>query len=386
MSTDADTAAGGGRLGYEEGALARYWTAAVGSLATVLVVGSIAFPRQVYAGFVWHYFWGPVYADAKSAACAVWAGGAQQLYYGSCGARSGIVAYPGYTTVSEVGYMVVLLLALVGVVLLLRHFAVGTDRAFFYALLPFTFFGGALRVVEDANDAVPAGADAAITYPWNTLLISPIIYITVFALTLAALFVALWLARAAYVERYHHALFAGGLALLTLSLCYLVWLALGTGYVDFHPLVTVLTLGIATAGTAATWWLVRAFAPSVQSGTGYIGAVVIWGHAIDGAANVLILDWAEALGLAIRYNPKHPVNQAVVALSKTLLPQSLWTVTGTAWPFFLVKLAAATGAVWLFNDEIMEESPRYSILMLVAILAVGLGPGTRDMLRATFGI
>jgi uncharacterized membrane protein len=34
----------------------------------------------------------------------------------------------------------------------------------------------------------------------------------------------------------------------------------------------------------------------------------------------------------------------------------------------------------------MEESPRYSIIMLVAILAVGLGPGTRDMLRATFGI
>jgi uncharacterized membrane protein len=40
----------------------------------------------------------------------------------------------------------------------------------------------------------------------------------------------------------------------------------------------------------------------------------------------------------------------------------------------------------VFDEEIMEESPRFSVLLLVAILAVGLGPGTRDMLRATFGV
>jgi uncharacterized membrane protein len=40
----------------------------------------------------------------------------------------------------------------------------------------------------------------------------------------------------------------------------------------------------------------------------------------------------------------------------------------------------------VFNDEIFEESPRYAYLLLIAILAVGLGPGTRDMLRATLAI
>jgi uncharacterized membrane protein len=39
-----------------------------------------------------------------------------------------------------------------------------------------------------------------------------------------------------------------------------------------------------------------------------------------------------------------------------------------------------------FDDAIFEESPRFAVLLLVAIVAVGLGPGTRDMLRATFGI
>ncbi|ERH09707.1 MAG: membrane protein of unknown function DUF63 [halophilic archaeon J07HX64] len=34
----------------------------------------------------------------------------------------------------------------------------------------------------------------------------------------------------------------------------------------------------------------------------------------------------------------------------------------------------------------MDESPRFGIMLLGAIIAVGLGPGTRDMLRFTFGI
>ena len=61
-------------------------------------------------------------------------------------------------------------------------------------------------------------------------------------------------------------------------------------------------------------------------------------------------------------------------------------LAGTAWPFLLVKIVAALAVVWVFDEQIFEESPRYAILLLIAIVAVGLGPGTRDMLRATFGI
>ena len=51
-----------------------------------------------------------------------------------------------------------------------------------------------------------------------------------------------------------------------------------------------------------------------------------------------------------------------------------------------MKVALAVGILWLFDDRIIEESPRYSLLLLLAVVVVGLGPGTRDMLRATFGI
>ena len=42
--------------------------------------------------------------------------------------------------------------------------------------------------------------------------------------------------------------------------------------------------------------------------------------------------------------------------------------------------------VYLFNADMYHDSPRYTVLLLLTVLAVGLGPGTRDFLRATFGI
>ena len=83
-------------------------------------------------------------------------------------------------------------------------------------------------------------------------------------------------------------------------------------------------------------------------------------------------------------DPKHPVNRFVQDVTGDLLPQSVTAVTGDAFTFLLVKLVAAVFVVWVFDEEIFEESPRFTFMLLLAILAVGLGPGTRDMLRATF--
>jgi len=44
--------------------------------------------------------------------------------------------------------------------------------------------------------------------------------------------------------------------------------------------------------------------------------------------------------------PKHVVNALIVDWTGRLLPQSIVSVTGDAWPFLLVKLAAATFVVW----------------------------------------
>jgi uncharacterized membrane protein len=364
------------------------WLGTVLALTVALVGGALLFPGLVYDRFVWQYFWGPVAADGNAAICAVLADGSV-TYLGSrgaCSAADGVVAYRGYTLVNEVGYVVVLLLALLGVMFLLRRLDLGGDRGFFYALFPFMLFGGALRVVEDANDAL-APSDQLMGYPLNALFISPIIYFTVFAVALGALLAAVELSRRGVSEGYERPLAGIGAGLLALSLGYLSYLAAVPGNnVEFHPQVLAATLALATGTAWATWTLVKRYRPGINAGTGFIGAVVIWGHAVDGAANVVGLDWMPALGAGANLVPKHPVNRAVVSVTQSALPESVLAVTGDTWPFLLVKLLAATLVVWIFDEEIFEESPRYTVLMLVAILAVGLGPGTRDMLRATFGI
>jgi uncharacterized membrane protein len=364
----------------------RLWGGAVVTLLTALVGGALVFPERVYYEFIWHYFWGPVVADAKSAQCAAYADGSVTFLYdaAACQAAAEPVAYPGYTLVSEVGYALTMLLALLGVVFLLRRLDVGRDRELLYALFPFMLFGGALRVVEDAFDGLSA-ADAAISFPWNTLIISPVIYFTMFAITLAALLGSIWLRNSGVTDSYRSPLAGVGTALLAGSVGYLTYLAFTTEFVDFFPQITVIVLVASTLTAWLTWEAVERYAPEVNRGTHRMGLVVIWAHAVDGVANVVGIDWAKELGLPADLVPKHPVNRALIRVGEQF-PEAVQQFLGTAWPFLVVKIVAAIFVVWVFDEQIFEESPRYAILLLVTIVAVGLGPGTRDMLRATFGI
>jgi uncharacterized membrane protein len=368
------------------------WVATVVSLAAALAAGAVLFPRYVYDRFLWRYFWGPVAADGEGAECAVRHadGGVEYLYSSAAcsdAAADAVVASPGYTTVSTVSYVVVLLIALVGVLFLLQRLEIGEEKRFFFALFPFVLLGGALRTIEDAGvAALGAGGEHLIPDPWTALFISPFIYVTVFLVTLACVLLAYALADRGIAEDYAKPLFAMGTVAVAASIGYLAYLAISVEFVTFRVSILALTLVVATASTAVTWLLIGRFAPSVNDGTGYIGLVVIWGHAIDGTANVIGLDWMPALVGAPNLVPKHVLNAAIIRWTGRLLPESVLAVTGDAWPFLPVKLAAATFVVWVFNDEMFEESPRYTVLLMVTVLAVGLGPGTRDVLRATFGV
>jgi len=375
----------------EEFVSERTWIGGFLALVGGLIIGSLAAPRAVYDRFIWQYFWGPVYSDAQTARCAVLTGDGIDLYATdpACqgAADTGVVAYTGYTLVSEVGYMVVLLFMLIGVLLLLARLDLATDRRLFFSLVPFMLFGGALRVVEDATDAaVEAGFEPAIGYPLNTLFISPVIYVTVFAFTLGALLVSVRLERDGVVPNQFRAMTGIGAGVLGLTLAYLFYLAITTEYVRFFPQILILDVGIASVLAYVLYKAVDSYKPEINAGTGLIGLIVLWAHAIDGVANVIAADWATALGHPFTYGAKHPANRIIIQITDSFLPESIASVIGTSWPFLVVKLVVALGIVWLFDEQIMDESPRYALLLLIAAVAVGLGPGTRDILRVTFAI
>ena len=376
----------------------RAWVGAAVAVTALLALGSLALPRLVWDRFLWHYFWGPVFADATNARCAVVEGGGSPTLLGSdaacraADAGGAIVAEPGYTVVSEIGYAVTLIFFLIGVLYLLRYLEVGHRKRFFFALTPFMFFGGALRVVEDANDAaLNAGIDTLLSYPTNTLIISPIIYFTVFAVTLAALVGAVWLEREGHVEEYERVLFGVGVAGVVLTVGFLLWfvptrLVGRIPGVGFYPQMSVFVLVASAVLAYGLYRLLEVRLPVVNAGTGLAGLVVLFAHAVDGVANVVAADWLDPLGIPVEYGAKHPVNRFIVDVTEGLQPAGLSAVIGTSWPFLVVKLVAATAVIYVFDRTIFEENPRYAIVLLVAIVAVGLGPGTRDMLRATFGI
>jgi len=370
----------------------RTWLGGALALVGGLVVGSLALPELVYDRFVWQYFWGPIYSDANNARCAVQTDQGVELLAtdAACqaAADSAVVAYTGYSTVSTVGYMLVLLFALVGVLHLLDRLEVGSDRRLIFALVPFMLFGGALRVVEDVTDAaVLEGVEPVITYPVNTLFISPIIYVTVFAVTVAALLISLWLADEGHVPTYYRAMAGIGAAVLGLTLAYLFWVASTREYVGFYPQILVVDLGLASLLAYGIFVASERYEPEINEGTKRAGLVVLWAHAVDGVANVVAADWLPALGHPLEsYSAKHVVNRAIISVTESVQPAAVSAAVGTSWPFLAVKLAVALGIVWLFDEMLFEETPRYAVLLLVAASAVGLGPGTRDMLRVTFAI
>ncbi|MEZ3116447.1 DUF63 family protein [Halobaculum sp. MBLA0147] len=357
---------------------ATLWVGGVTAVVAALGLGSLLAPETVYDGFLWHYFWGPVQADASSAVCAVRPGSTVEYLYSqsACTAAAEPVAYPGYTLVSEVGYAATLIAALSGVVLLLQRLEIAEHVRFFYAMVPFFFLGGALRVVEDADNAVEA---ALLPRVVDLLLISPIIYFTLFGITLAVVVAAVLAVRRGLLgedrDAYERPILAAGSVILAGTLGYLLVFSLDpSSPAVFRPqVIGVMLLGTVLA-TLGTWYATREWLPWIHRGTGRAGLVVVFAHALDGVANVVGLDYMTALGAGPNLVPKHPVNQFVV------------DTAGAAWPFLVVKLVAAVFVLWVLDETLFEESPRYAILLLIAVTAVGLGPGTRDMLRATIGV
>jgi uncharacterized membrane protein len=367
-----------------DGRVVRLWASVGGVSLAALLVGVVAAPGAVYDGVLWRYLWGPVVADAHGAVCAIRTGGGFRIAESAeaCGtaAEAGrIVATPGYTLVSEAVYAATLLYALVGVWVLLRRLGLGTDRRFVGALVPFVLFGGALRTVEDTLDAAAA---PPIGYPLNTLLISPLIYVTVFAVTIGALL----LARRRWGAAFHRPLAGVGGAAVVATLAGLVVLSTDPG-VTLRPAFAVVSFGGAALLAGTVWWAVRRYAPSAAAGPGTAGALVVWAHAVDGLANVVGLDWGAELGYpGGDLVPKHPINRIVVDASNAVLPDTVVGVIGDAWPFLLLKIGVAIVVVWAIDERFIDEQPRYAVLLLVAVIAVGLGPGTRNALRMTFGV
>jgi len=317
------------------------WLAAVVVPVLAVAVGSLVRPELFYDRLVWKYLLGPVVADSQ--------GGVARL-------ESGVTATPGYTLVSSAVYAYYLLLAVVGSAEFIDSLGVGGSSSFFFALLPFGVLGGAARAVEDAG-----ALDAPVSY----LFISPVIYFTMFAFAVTVFLVAVAAERRGHVGDYARVVAgAGGVAFVVVA-AYLAYFGLSEGRIAAWIPVSV--VGASTVVFAVVWFAVDRLAPIVNEGTGAMGAALLWAHLTDGFSTVVGVEY-------LGYTEKQPVVDAVIG------------ATGTTYSFVVLKAGIVLLILYAFDAEFFEEFDRLPYLLLVAVLAVGLGPGTRNTVRMTLGI
>lgn len=167
------------------------------------------------------------------------------------------------------------------------------------------------------------------------------------------------------------------------------WILGAAGAVTVVPVVGVLwaagggptRVGVPVFGlvgsvvlTAVAWAGVRRFHSDTTRVTGWVGALVVFGHVLDGVSTLIGID---ILGLEERT----PIPRLIMDLAAQLPTADL---IGVGWLFVAVKLGLAVVIVWLFADYLREEPVRAYIL-LGLIMAVGLGPGAHNLFLYTVG-
>ncbi|WP_336360017.1 DUF63 family protein [Haladaptatus sp. ZSTT2] len=141
------------------------------------------------------------------------------------------------------------------------------------------------------------------------------------------------------------------------------------GLMLFWPAVGLLITCILAA---LVWAGIRVGLPDIATTTGSAGALVVFGHTLDGVSTAVGID-------ALGFGEQTPLSRAIIEFAAALPTADLF---GTVWLFVLVKVALATVVV-AFLAETVRESPREGYLLLALIAAVGLGPGAHNLLLFT---
>ncbi|MFB6265955.1 MAG: DUF63 family protein, partial [Candidatus Nanohaloarchaea archaeon] len=276
------------------------WKLLIGPLGLlVLFLGVVIRPHLVYDRFIWKYFWGPIAADATNQATVMF---------------NGVVAHRGYNLVNEVGYALMLLYGILLLVNLLRRFDVGEEKNFILAFVPFIVGGGLLRVLEDA---------ALVGTPWRYLIISPVIYFSLFVLVLAALLLSLKLEREGLIGSYRKGVAAAG-TVFSIGVLLLLLFQEPLDAVWILPA----SLGLASLVFTPSYLAFRR--TGLERLVDREGSTVLFSHLLDGSATALSIS-------LLGYGEKHPVVRFVMGS------------TGTPYSFIAVKLAVISGVLYYMD-------------------------------------
>lgn len=264
-----------------------------------------------------------------------------------------------YNVVDTLTYAIILV---IGVYILYRWLSASTylsdagfrfDASFILATVPYVILGGLLRVVEDTG---------MITSDWRFLLITPLIYFTLFFFVIGMMFLARNLAvrgiTGNFIQFYA---FAGVTAMVIASL---ILLGFGMAHNGIDLVILSVIPLMAVTATAIVWGIMR-YALGWSYVTDPVYLTLIFGQLLDASATSYGID----LHPHVQYVEQHVVGSTLIAM------------TGTAFVMFPLKLMVLFPAVYVMQMYRKEASPAFWHLVLLAMIVVGFAPGVRDMVR-----
>ncbi len=257
-----------------------------------------------------------------------------------------------YTLIDTLTYALILIAAVYVIYRGLQRYKVAVDGELVLATLPFVVFGGLLRVVEDTG---------MIASDIRFLLITPLIFFTVSAIAVIALFVGVFAERAGLIARYDRVYAGIGIGACIAATIALAWFGFTETRIALDVLGAILVL--ASVSSLALWALL-VYGLKWGYASNILYKLLIFGHMLD----------ASATSYGIDIHPVHYVEQHVVG-------SSLIEATGTAFSMFFLKIAVLIPAIYILEMYKREGSPGLWHLILLAMIVVGMAPGIRDMVR-----
>lgn len=240
----------------------------------------------------------------------------------------------GYNIVNTFTYAIILVLAILLVYKVLERLNIKIDGRFALALLPWILLGSTFRVLEDSGHFT------------NYFLISPLIYLTLFAFIFSFLLISLGLERQTKVN-YQSYFFSFGFIFLGVFFTQVT-------ITNFLGIFQILSLDLLFLILILKLGSLKNFTKSL------FNKLTIFSQVFDANATFVSLQF-------YAFNEQHVV------------PNLLVSSLGGNWIFFIfIKLAVVITFLYFVEKYLENENFKNWIKLIVIIL--GLAQGTRDLL------
>ena len=227
------------------------------------------------------------------------------------------------------------------------------DYRFILATVPYVILGGLVRVIEDTG---------MITSDWKYLLITPLIYFTLFFFVIGVMFLSRYLTLKGITQNFFQFYaFAGVVAMVIASIILLAWSTTHHG-VDLFILAIIPLMGLTAT---AIVWAVMKYVLKWTYVSDPVYLTLLFGQLLDASATSYGIDFHPS----VQYVEQHVVGSALIEM------------TGTALVMFPLKLVVLFPAVYVMEMYRKEANPAFWHLVLLAMIVVGFAPGVRDMVR-----